>query len=314
MILSASRRTDIPAFYSDWFYERIKEGYFMVRNPFDTHQVSKVDIRKDNVDCIVFWSKNPAPMLDRLSGINDYNYYVQYTLNGCGYDIEPNLPTLKERIYTFCLLSRIVGKERVIWRYDPIMFTKKYDRKFHLECFEYLAARLKGYTTKCVFSFVDIYPSKNLKKMQSIGQYDLFDDELREFAGELAGIADRHELELSSCAEKMDLSGYGITHSSCIDQTLIEQLCGYKLDVRPDGQRVECRCIKCEDMGAYDTCLHGCLYCYANCNAAAVRKKAAGYDPRSPLLCGQLLPDDRVTERKVRSLRAEDPPEQLMLI
>ena len=168
MIISASRRTDIPAFYSEWFLNRIKEGFLYVRNPMNAHQISKIDLSRDVVDCIVFWTKNPIPMLPHLDELKDYPYYIQFTLTGYGKDVEAHLPDKKrELIPAFQELSRKIGPERVIWRYDPIAFSEKYTAEYHLRAFTQISEALKGSTHKCVISFVDTY-HKNKKKSGTI--------------------------------------------------------------------------------------------------------------------------------------------------
>ena len=182
MILSVSRRTDIPNYYSEWFYNRIKEGFLCVRNPMNYHQISEIKITPDLVDCIVFWTKNPLPMIERLDELNKYNYYFQFTLTGYAKDIEMNLPNKKtSMIPIFQELSRKIGKQKVIWRYDPIFFSERYTVDYHLKAFESIAKALNGYTEKCVISFVDIYP-KNKKNMNKIAMYDLDEEALKNFA------------------------------------------------------------------------------------------------------------------------------------
>ena len=159
MILSVSRRTDIPNYYSEWFYNRVKEGFLYVRNPMNAHQISEIKITPDVVDCIVFWTKNPSPMMKRLDEIKNYKYYFQFTLTGYGNDVEVNLPNKKTKmIPVFQELSEKIGREKVIWRYDPIFFSDRYTKEYHLKAFKSIAEALRGYTEKCVISFVDIYP------------------------------------------------------------------------------------------------------------------------------------------------------------
>ena len=163
MILSVSRRTDIPAFYSDWFINRLREEVVLVRNPMNYHSVSKINLSPNVVDCIVFWSKNPKPMFKYLDEIEDkYKFYFQYTINAYENDMEPYLPSLDERLESFIYLSNKFGKEKVIWRYDPIVITPKYNLEWHINKFDYIASKLKNYTNDCVFSFLDIY-DKNRK-------------------------------------------------------------------------------------------------------------------------------------------------------
>ena len=304
MILSVSRRTDIPNYYSDWFFNRIKEGYVYVRNPMNIHQVSKIEITPDVVDCIVFWTKNPSVMLKRLDEIKEYNYYFQYTLTGYGNDVEVNLPNKKSVIIpTFQELSSKIGKQRVIWRYDPIFFSDRYTKEYHLKAFKSIAEALRGYTEKCVISFVDIY-QKNKKNMDSLSSYELNDCELRKFAKELSKIASDNNISLGSCAEKINLEECGIVHNSCIDRELIEKIIGCKLNVGKDkNQRIECGCVESVEIGTYNTCKNGCLYCYANYSSKSVETNTVKYDPLSPLLCGQVEKNDKITIRKLASLK-----------
>ncbi len=312
MILSVSRRTDIPAFYSDWFMKRIEEGYVCVRNPMNAHQVSRISLDPKVVDVIVFWSKNPKPMLSRLEAFKNYKYYFQYTLNAYEKDMEPNLAPLNERIETFIELSKRIGRKCVIWRYDPIVFTSKYTPEYHLKQFESIAKQLKGYTDKAVISFVDIYTSKNKTNMKEQDYYELDERQLNEFAKQLSDIAKENDMVVATCAETIDLSFCGIEHNSCIDQQLIEDIVGYPLKVNRDGQRGACRCVKCEEIGTYNTCKHGCKYCYANYRPETVKDSCLKYDVNSPLLCDQINKiTDKVTDRPVKSLRDKKDLKQL---
>lgn len=302
MILSVSRRTDISSYYSDWFFNRIKEGFVYVRNPMNLHQVSKIVLTPEVVDCIVFWTKNPKPMLDRLDELKEYNYYFQFTLTGYGRDIESNILHKKEEmIPTFRELSKRIGAEKVIWRYDPILFTDKYTTEYHLKAFEQIAATLKGYTEKCVISFVDEY-AKTKRNMETIGVYELKPPQLQTFAKKIAEIAKSNGMQIASCAESIDLEACGITRNSCIDKELIERIIGCRLNVNKDkNQRLTCGCVESVEIGTYNTCKNGCKYCYANYSAESVIKNCSKYDPQSPILCGVLDKNDKITERKVAS-------------
>lgn len=304
MILSVSRRTDIPNYYSEWFFNRLKEGFLYVRNPMNFHQISEIKISPDVVDCIVFWTKNPLPMMERLDELEAYNYYFQFTLTGYGNDVERNLPNKKTSVIPiFQELSNRIGKEKVVWRYDPIFFSNRYNAKYHLKAFRSIAEALSGYTEKCVISFLDIYP-KNKKNMDDLLSYDLSDSELREFAKELSNIAKENHIKIGSCAEKVDLDEYGIIHNSCIDKELIEKIIGCKLKINKDkNQRIECGCVESVEVGTYNTCKNGCVYCYANYSAKSVESNFQKYDPLSPLLCGHIEKDDKISTRKVVSLK-----------
>lgn len=304
MILSVSRRTDIPNYYSEWFYNRIKEGFLYVRNPMNPHQISEIKITPDVVDCIVFWTKNPLPMMERLDELKAYPYYFQFTLTGYGNDVEANVPDKKtSMIPIFRDLSNRIGRERVIWRYDPIFFSDRYTAQYHLKAFRSIAEELNGYTEKCVISFVDMY-AKNRKKMERLSKYDLSENALRKFAEELGGIAHDNHMEIGSCAEKIDLADCGIVHNCCVDKTLIEKITGYQLKAGKDkNQRMECGCVESVDVGTYHTCKNGCVYCYANESEKSVARNASKYDPASSLLCGHVEAGDRITRRKTVSLK-----------
>lgn len=323
MILSVSRRTDIPAYYSDWFINRIGEGFLYVRNPFNPHQVSRIELSPDVVDCIVFWTKNPAPMLERLDVLKDYNYYFQFTLTGYGRDVECNLPDKRQvLIPTFQKLAETIGPERVVWRYDPILFSVRYTPEYHIRAFRQIAAALNGYTKRCVISFLDMYPKiqRNMDAMGAVlpeewqnkvmeterttGGDSVTEFRLQDFAGELAKIARKNNMDIFSCAEKIELEKCGIQHSSCVDKALVEEIIGCRIDVKKDkNQRTECGCVESVEVGTYNTCKNGCKYCYANYSAESVTKHLACYDPLSPILCGKITPEDKVTVRDVKSLK-----------
>lgn len=304
MILSVSRRTDIPNYYSDWFYNRIKEGFVYVRNPMNVHQVSRIDISPEVVDCIVFWTKNPQPMMDRLDELAKYNYYFQFTLTGYGKDMECNVPHKKDMmIPIFQELSKKIGKQKVIWRYDPIIFTKRYTPEYHLKAFEQIAAVLSGYTEKCIISFVDMY-AKNRKNMKRLGAYEIDKLKLTEFAKNISTIARKNGMKTGSCAESIDLDECGIEHNCCIDKTLIENIIGCRLKAGKDkNQRHECGCMESVEIGTYNTCKNECKYCYANYSGESVAKNCSRYNPASPILCGTIDEGDKITERKVKSLK-----------
>lgn len=306
MILSVSRRTDIPNYYSEWFFNRIKEGFVYVRNPMNPHQVSRIDLSPEVVDCIVFWTKNPEPMLHRLEELAAYDYYFQFTLTGYGRDIELNVPHKREKmIPIFQELSHHIGKEKVIWRYDPILFTKRYTPEYHLKAFEQIASALKGYTEKCVISFVDAY-AKNRKNMKLLESYELDAKELSEFAADICRLAEKNGMETGACAESMDLEQCGIKHNCCIDKTLIENIIGCKLKAGKDkNQRQECGCMESVEIGTYNTCKNGCKYCYASYSVESVEKNCGKYNAASPILCGTVTEEDQITERKVRSLKEQ---------
>lgn len=304
MILSVSRRTDIPNYYSDWFFNRIREGYAYVRNPMNPHQVSEVPLTSDVVDCVVFWTKNPARMLGRLGELRDYHYYFQFTLTGYGRDIERGVPHKRESmIPIFRELSQMIGKERVIWRYDPIIVTDRYSVSYHVNAFRQIAEALSGFTERVVISYVDMY-SKIRKNMEKIHMIELSREEKLHMASELSVIARKNHMKIGACAEEIDFQEAGVERNSCIDRQLIERLTGYPLKASKDkNQRKECGCAESIDIGAYNTCRNGCLYCYANYSERSVASAVEKYDVDSPLLCGKVMPEDHIKLRDVRSMK-----------
>ena len=301
MILSVSRRTDIPAFYSDWFFNRLKEGFALVRNPMNIHQVSKVTLSPEVIDCIVFWSKNPKPMLARLDELKDYMYYFQFTINPYDRGLELGVPRKEGIISTFKELSEKIGLKRVIWRYDPILLTENMGVDYHVRYFEEIAKRLEGYTNMCVISFVDLY-QKTQRNLKDTTAREPSQNEMIEIASKLCATAKKYGITIQTCAEEIALESVGIKHGRCIDSALIEDLLDVKLVVDKDpNQRKECGCVQSIDIGEYNTCAHGCKYCYANFKDGVVAANRAAHDVNSPLLIGNLGPEDKVTERKLFS-------------
>ena len=191
----------------------------------------------------------------------------------------------------------------MIWRYDPIIFTDKYTPEYHLKAFRQIAEELNGYTSKCVISFVDIY-TKNRKNMSAMNSYSLPDKELGAFAAQIASTARDNDIKAASCAETIDLSACGIEHNCCIDRELVEQIIGYKIQADKDkNQRKECGCVESIEVGTYNTCKNGCAYCYANYSHESVLQNSKLYDVNSPLLCGTIGEDDKITQRAVKSLK-----------
>ncbi len=302
MIISASRRTDIPTYYSEWLFNRLREEYVLVRNPMNTHQIGKVSLSPDVVDGLVLWTKNPIPMLGRLSELEKYNFYFQFTLNAYGKDVEPNVPSKKDTIIpAFIDLSKKIGRDRVIWRYDPIFFNEYYTMNYHCTYFNKLASILSEYTEKCTVSFIDLYrnTARNVHPLQVQNETHEQQIELLEV---FSRIAHQYEIYIDTCAEAIEVSNMDIPHACCIDKERLERLGNCKLKVEKDkNQRSECKCVASIDIGAYNTCKNGCLYCYANYSATTVAKNYEKHNPASPLLFGEVGEEDTVIERKVES-------------
>ena len=286
--------------------KRIHEKFVMTRNPMNYHQVSRISLSPDVVDCIVFWSKNPTPLVPYLDEINrEYPFYFQFTINDYKTELEPNVPPMEERINIFRYLSRKYGKERVIWRYDPIILSQKYDVDWHKNSFERIAGRLSGYTDTCVFSFVDIY-DKIKGNLRTADYLPLSSSATHELAKCFSAIAGNYDFNLKTCAEEINLGLLGIEHSCCIDPKRISQIIDCQIDVKKDSnQRGWCGCVESIDIGQYNTCRHGCKYCYANYSASSVQRSCAMHDPDSPMLIGNVEPTDKINDRKVTSIKHE---------
>ena len=304
MIISASRRTDIPTYYSDWFFNRLKEEYVLVRNPMNIHQVGRINLSPDVVDGIVFWTKNPVAMLGRLSELDKYNYYFQFTLTAYDKDVEPNIPSKNSIIIpTFQELSRAIGREKVVWRYDPIFFNDRYTMEYHAKYFRVLAAKLGDYTEKCTVSFLDLYRN-TARNTQPLKIQSKTKEQQLEIMQKFAEIAKEYGFYIDTCSETIELDKFGIFHAHCIDKERLEKIGKCKLTVGKDqNQRSECGCISSIDIGAYNTCKNGCLYCYANYSHNTVVKNTHIHNPTSPLLFGEIDSNDIIKDRKVSSFK-----------
>jgi DNA repair photolyase len=308
VIISASRSTDIPAFFSEWFMNRLKKGYVTWINPFN-RRPCHVAFAKTRV--LVFWTKNPAPMLDRLDELDGLglNYYFHFTVND--YDaesFEPNVPPLAERIKTFQDLSSRLGAERVIWRFDPLLLTDTLTVPVLLEKVRRVGEQLHPYTRKLVFSFADIAVyqkvQRNLRRNAVKGR-EFSESEMRAFARGLQLLNRNWGLDLATCAEDVDLHEYGILPNRCIDDDLMIKLfkndarlmtfLGYhenlfgtakRPSLKDKGQRQACGCIASKDIGMYNTCNHLCVYCYANTSEISVQNNLAHHTPTGACLIG----------------------------
>ena len=303
IIISASRSTDIPAFYSDWFFDRLARGYCLWTNPFNgvPLYISFAQSR-----FFVFWSKNPQPMLSRLNELTDrgLGYYFQFTLND--YDAEkyePFVPSLQKRITTFKRLSGQLGRHRVIWRFDPLILTNLVSVESLLERIESLMDELHEYTEKCVFSFADIATYKSVQRNLAKNKVDareFTEDEMRRVATQIGLLAKKYGLHAATCAEKLELKDLNVEHNKCIDDDLIMRCCPDDVELRKflgraevqqadmfgvtsqkatdkhklkdAGQRDACGCIVSKDIGSYNTCPHMCVYCYANTSHESVQR------------------------------------------
>ena len=301
MIINTGMRTDIPAFYSEWLLNRIREGYVLVRNPYNPLQVTKYSLSPEVVDLISFCTKNPAPMLPHMDILKPYGQYWFVTITPYGRDIEPNVPEKQKVMEDFKMLSDTVGVDSIGWRYDPIFVDEEHSVEWHIGEFEQMAKNLAGYTRTCVISFIDIYKKveRNFPEAREV-----YNGDRLTLGKAFIDIAKKYDITIRPCAEGNDLEPYGADCSGCMTVKTFETALHAKLDVpkRSKNQRNgECACLLGTDIGAYDTCGHLCRYCYANTNPELVKENMKIHDPKSPFLLGHSTPEDIIHVAKQQS-------------
>ncbi|MGQ9889750.1 MAG: DUF1848 domain-containing protein [Aggregatilineales bacterium] len=297
MIVSASRRTDIPAFYARWFINRVRAGYCAVPNPFNAQQVARVSLRPADVDAIVFWTRSPRPLLRYLDELDDrgYRYYFQFTLLRNPRWLDQDGPAFPAALDAFQRLARRVGPEQVIWRYDPIVLTSQTPLQFHADTFAQIAAALRGSTRRAVISVMTPYRKAQRRLNALERQFGVrlalrsqpSDDCLERLVHQLQAVAGANGMALTSCADEAGLARWGVEPGKCVDNRLLSELFGLDIpSVKDPGQRPACGCVPSRDIGVYDTCLFGCVYCYATNSFARARANYRRHDPESPSLVG----------------------------
>ena len=299
MIINTGQRTDIPAFYADWFVNRLKAGFVLVRNPYNPRSVTRYRLSPEVVDLIGFCTKNPAPMLPHMDLLRPYGQFWYVTITPYGKEIEPGVPDKREVLDSFRRLSDTVGPDRMGWRYDPVFISGEYPAERHIRAFEYMAQTLSGYTRTAVISFVDLYEKtkRNFPEVRPVTA-----EQRLQLGKAFVEIAGQYGMTLRPCGEGDELARFGADCSGCMTVAMYEQALGRRLKVpKTAPARKECACYLGGDIGAYNTCGHLCRYCYANYDAATVRKNLAAHDPESPLLIGHLEPGDQVHEAKQES-------------
>jgi hypothetical protein len=300
MILNVGNRTDIPAYYSEWFYNRIREGYVLARNPYYPEQVLRYRLTPQLVDCLCFCTKNPAPMLERLDEIKAFGQFWFVTITPYGKEVEPFVPDKEQVMTDFCTLSDRIGKNAIGWRYDPIFLTDRYSLEFHINAFAKMAERLKGKTNQCVISFIDLYEKtkRNFPGITEVSRQDAIT-----LTKELVQIAKACDMVIYPCGEGDYLQEYGADCGGCMRTEIIERAIGCNLSIPKSkkSSRQICNCLLGNDIGMYNTCGHGCLYCYANYDMETVRNNRKRHNPSSPFLIGEVLPQDEIKDVRQES-------------
>ena len=299
MILNTGSRTDIPAFYSTWFANRLRAGFVMVRNPYYPQLVTRYVLDPKLVDVLCFCTKNPAPMLEHMDLLAPFRQLWYVTLTPYGKDIEPNVPDKHEVIRSIQKLSQHIGKDAVIWRYDPVFLSEKYSMDYHFRAFETIAKELSGYTVKAVISFLDLY-AKTRRNFPEGKKVSMEDQEI--MTERLVRIAEENGMHVYTCLEAESLAACGADISGCMSQKVVEESVHEILNVpKLSPARQGCACLLGNDIGVYNTCPHFCRYCYANYDREAVLNNIRRHDPDSPLLIGNLRPDDRASDAGQKS-------------
>lgn len=304
MIINTGGRTDTVQYYSEWLLKRFSEGYVLSRNPLFSNKVTRYELTPDKVDCVVFCSKNYKPILPSLHEITDkFNTYFHCTITAYGKDVEPGVPDIEESMETLIKLSEIVGKQRIAWRYDPALLTDNYTIKRHFETFERMAKTLAPYIDRCIFSFVEMYKKleTNMPELLIMSESDM--DILAKGLGE---IAEKYGIFIQTCGTNGDFSQYRIHSSGCMTLDILGGANGIAFkNLKHKGMRQGCHCIESRDIGAYDTCMNGCKYCYANKNPHKAFENYKLHDPNSPLLLGNVKPDDTIQQGAQKSFLKE---------
>lgn len=301
MILNTGSRTDIPAFYSDWFYNRVRAGYVLSRNPYYPAQITKYLLNPEMIDVIVFCTKNPFPMFEQFSLLSPFDMFWFVTITPYGKEIEPWVPDKELVIRYFRELSERVGKGRISWRYDPVFITKRYSTDYHIEQFGRMAGALSGHTQQCVVSFIDLY-EKTKRNFQ--GVRPVTKKEQEKIINGFSEIAKEWGLQIHLCCESAGLVRENVDAEGCMSKSVLEKALGYRLNVPKKKQaRNECACLLGTDIGAYNTCLHGCLYCYANYDRETVVKNRRLHNPVSPLLVGEVSESDVIKQAEQKLWR-----------
>lgn len=301
MILNTGGRTDTVQYYSTWLLNRFREGYVLTRNPLFPNKVSRITLDPRTIDVVVFCSKDYRPILPRLHEISDrFRCYYHYTITAYGKDIEPRVPDIETSLETLKALSRMVGREKVAWRYDPVLLTERYCIDRHLKTFEYMSSCLSPYIDRCIFSFVEMYKKleTNMPELKP-----LTEEEKEILAVGMGKIAKKYGIFLQTCATQGDYTQYGIYKSGCMTADIFQRAFGIRFKrVSHSGNRAGCCCMESRGLGDYNSCPNGCRYCYANKDHVRALENYRQHDPNSPLLLGHLLPTDEVSESHQMSM------------
>ena len=307
MILNTGGRTDTVQYYSEWLLNRFREGYVLSRNPLFPNLINRIELTPETIDVVVFCSKDYAPILDRLHEISDrFNCYYHYTITAYDTDIEPRVPSIAQSIDTLKRLAAQVGKDKIAWRYDPVLLTDTYTIERHLETFDYMARELTPHVSRCIFSFVEMYKKLevNMPELRP-----LTDEQKRMLAQGLGAIAKEYGLYLQTCATREDYEPFGIHRSGCMTTEIFGEALGLTFKRHAHtGNRLGCACMESHGLGDYNSCPNGCRYCYANKDHAKALDNYRLHDPQSPLLLGHVHEGDAIKPSVQTSMLIKNEP------
>ena len=300
MIINTGMRTDIPAFFSRWLIDKIRKGEVCVRNPYNQHQITRFQLDPEIVDCMIFCTKNPRPLLNSLFHFSRFRQLWHITVTPYGPEIEPLVPPSSDVIDSIRNLAGTADPFRISWRYDPIFITGRYSENFHYEAFEYFSRQLSGYAENAIISFIKLY-SNTLRNHKYL--FEVPQETKSSMVKRLSAIAEKYRLNLIVCGAEPGLQQCGEKRKVCIDRNYLEKIIGSQIDIPSSykGARDDCSCILGSDIGAYNTCIHGCTYCYANHDHEKAKRNFRTHNPESPLLFGEIGQEDQVTDASQKS-------------
>ena len=300
MIINTGMRTDIPAFYSDWFIDKIKKAKVCVRNPYNPHQITQYTLDPKVVDCLIFCSKNPAPLIRKIEKLKDYKQLWHVTVTPYGRDIEPLVPYYQDVLNQIKDLNNFIPTFNISWRYDPIFLSEYYTEEYHYDAFNHFAQQLNGYAHHAIISYINLY--QNTIRNHNHPLEVPFETKLR-MTKQLSQIAKANNLNLIVCGGEKELQAFSSEQKICIDQRYLEKIIGDNIKIPHNykGVRDDCACILGHDLGTYNTCIHGCTYCYANFDHKLARANFRTHNPESLLLFGDIRPQDHVSVAKQSS-------------
>lgn len=312
MIINTGSRTDTVQYYTEWLLKRFEEGFVYSRNPMFPNKVTKYELNPEILDCVIFCSKNYEPILPYIESItNRFNTYFHYTITAYGKDIEPKVPSIDKSIETLIKLSEIVGKQRIAWRYDPILLTEKYTKEVHYNTFDYMAEKISPHIDRCIFSFVEMYKKLKVNMPEIIL---LNENDKNEIAKNIGGISKKYNMIIQTCATNGNYEQFNIKPSGCMTSEILGTANNITFKkIKHSGNRQSCNCMENRNIGDYDTCPNGCKYCYANQDPKIALENFKKHKPEFDTILGNLKDTDEISQSSQKSFLADTVQQKLFL-